>query len=480
MQLNREINRLMAGILLIFLIVAFAAAYWAIVGPGTILLREDNPRLVQAEARLIRGDIFDRAGNLLVTSEGQTDQSQRRVYLFPETTSLIGYSSLRYGVGGSEAAYDATLRGDNLNLDASSIIINDTLHRPQEGSDIQLALDLGMQQQIAEALEGLKGAVVIIDVPSGDILTLLSLPSYDPNTLDLNWEQLVSNPDTPFFNRALQGSYQPGGLLETPLMAAALLSNQPIDEFITQATDPVQLPDLEVSCAVRLPFDELSLREAYAFSCPKPFAQLAENIGSETVDAILNTFRFNQPPEIADFQFQSTAEDTLLTPQPLPDGINTDNLTETALGQGNLTVTPLEMAMLAAAIVNDGNAPQPNILLATRAPDSQLWSNVQTVRPTIPYMTESTARQLQDLMRETVAVGAAANAGRAGIDIGGHATLAYSGDQSQAWFIGFATLGGRQGIAVAVVLEDSTDPGLAADIGGIALEAAHERLTQSN
>src|SRR5690606_7031558 len=98
MQLNREINWLMAGILGVFLVVAVAAAYWGIVGPNTILRREDNPRLVEAEARLIRGDIFDRSGNLLVTSQTQSNQTQQRVYLHPETGSLVGYASLRYGV----------------------------------------------------------------------------------------------------------------------------------------------------------------------------------------------------------------------------------------------------------------------------------------------------------------------------------------------------------------------------------------------
>jgi hypothetical protein len=92
----------------------------------------------------------------------------------------------------------------------------------------------------------------------------------------------------------------------------------------------------------------------------------------------------------------------------------------------------------------------------------------------------STARRLQDLMRNAIASGAAQNAGRPNIDIGGHAALAYSGEGSQAWFVGFATLGGRQGVAVTVVLENSDDPGLAADIGGTALMAAQMALDSAN
>jgi peptidoglycan glycosyltransferase len=153
-----------------------------------------------------------------------------------------------------------------------------------------------------------------------------------------------------------------------------------------------------------------------------------------------------------------------------------DNLLADALGQGHLTVTPMGMAVIAGAIVNDGNAPQPTALLAVRHPQTTTWIPNADSRPSLPLTTANTARQLQDMMRLAVAQGAAQNAGRPNIDIGGHAALAYSGNQSQAWFVGFATLGGRQGVAVAVVLENSSDPGLAADIGGTALAIAHHKF----
>jgi cell division protein FtsI/penicillin-binding protein 2 len=135
------------------------------------------------------------------------------------------------------------------------------------------------------------------------------------------------------------------------------------------------------------------------------------------------------------------------------------------------------MAMMAAAIVNDGNAPQPYLLDAIRQPETDVWELVPHLQPTIPLTTSEVARRLQDLLRYAVATGAAQNAGRPSMDIGGHASLAYSGDSTLAWFIGFATLGGRDSVAIAVVLENSTDPGLAADIGGIVLQSAQSQVT---
>jgi peptidoglycan glycosyltransferase len=473
MPFTREIYRLLFGVLVAFAIVAASAAYWAISGADTILLRGDNPRLVEAETRIIRGNIEDRNGLTLAESRVGENGLVTREYLHPETNGALGYFSLRYGVAGAESAYNTLLRGEDLNPDFSGYLAESLLHRAQQGSAIRLTLDLEIQSQVAQAMAGQRGAAVVLAVPSGDVLAMVSLPTYDPNTLDANWEQLVEAPGNPFFNRVLQGNYQPGGTMQTLLMAAALVMGQPLDNPIEAATDVVRVADTDLMCAVRLPSEALDLREAYAFSCPQPFEALAAEIGPITLQAALDTFLFDQPLTLPGFvvepEINQTQVATSLT-------INSDNLVDNALGQGLFTVNPLTMAVMASAIVNDGNAASPNTLLQFRRPDSAQWIPADRELPTIPVTTSDTARQLQDLMRYAVANGAAQNAGRPNIDIGGHATLAYSGDETQAWFVGFATLGGRRGIAVAVVLENSDDPGLAADIGGTALAAAHDEL----
>jgi peptidoglycan glycosyltransferase len=467
MQFTREINRLLLALLIGFCIIALAAAYWAVVGPDTILLRQDNPRLVLAEANIRRGSIFDRNDKLLVTSLPNENGVQRD-YLQPTTYSALGYFSLRYGTSGAEAAYDRILRGDDLTQD----LMDSLMHQPRRGSDIRLTLDLDVQSQVAAALGDRTGAVVVLAVPSGEVLALVSTPTFNPNALDANWEQLTKAPGQPFFNRALQGRYQPGGVLQTPLIAAALLSNHPLDTPIANATRPVQIANVELRCAVYLAVRSLTLRESYAFGCPAPFAQLVNNLGLGTAQAAFDTFHLRDLPTLPGFVVQPPDAPTQ-TPQLL---LTQGNLLADALGQGSLTVTPMGMAVIAGAIVNDGNAPQPTALLAMRRPETSAWIPNTDSRPSLPLTTANTARQLQDMMRLAVAQGAAQNAGRPNIDIGGHAALAYSGNQSQAWFVGFATLGGRQGVAVAVVLENSSDPGLAADIGGTALAIAHHKF----
>ena len=474
MHAARALNRLAAGLLVAFALVALAAAYWAIVGPDTILTRADNPRLVEAEASIVRGDIVDWRGNVLATSAlGDGSQFPQRVYPHPATSSVTGYASLRYGVGGAEAAYNAALRGDTLPNDLWNTLSAGLLHRPQRGSDVRLTLDLAVQQTLAAALDGRSGAAVVLAVPSGAVLGLASAPTFDPNTLEAAWQALVADPGRPFFNRALQGAYQPGGVMQTPMLAAGLIDGQPLEQPIEGGAAAVEVAGVTLTCAVRLPFDALTLSAAYGFACPEPFRQLALALGPEAIQATFEMFHFYDPPALAGFAARARAADAA----PTVTAVTADNLAEMALGQSSIVVSPLEAAAMAAAVINDGNAPQPYLLAETRAPGADDWIAARDVRPTLPYITAATARQLQDLMRGAVAQGAALNAARPGLDIGGHAALAYAGDSAQAWFVGFATLPGLRGLAVAVVLEDSRDPGLAADIGGQALAVAHQSLT---
>jgi peptidoglycan glycosyltransferase len=472
MRFGREIDRLLIGLLFCFALVTSAAAYWAVTGADTILRRADNPRRVLAEAAIRRGMIQDRDGAVLVESVSSNGVIVRR-YLHPETYSAIGYYSQRYGAGGIEAAFDPLLSGSQ-RASASDLwqrLEEEVLHLPRRGSDIRLTLELDVQRALANAFASAHGAAVVLSVPDGAVLGMLSQPDFDPNLLDAEWDNLRANPGRPFFNRALQARYQPGSASQTLMMAGALLTRQPLDTPIENAAAPFELDDLTLSCAFALPDLALTLRDAYAFACPSPFAALAEQLDVSGVQGLLETFRIGALPALIGADAANPSQQLLVT---------SDNLLAEALGQGGWRLTPLEMAIIAAGIVNDGNAPQPAILAAVRHPDSDAWIPADALRPTLPIATTSTARSLQDLMRGAVAFGAAGNAARPFLDIGGHVGLAYAGDQTLAWFIGFVTLDIRRSAVAVVVLENSSDLGLAADIGGTALAQAWDTMQSSS
>lgn len=472
MNFSREMSRLMLGVLFAFFMVMGSAAYWAIIGAETILLRDDNPRLVEDEAAIRRGAIYDHENNLLAESLVEDGRVQR-YYYHPETYSYLGYFSLRYGVAGAEAAYDTTLRGDTLESGFRSYFEQDLLHRPQEGLDIRLTLDLAVQTALMDVMEGHRGAAVVLSVPDGEVMALLSLPSYDPNTLDLDWDALVAAEGKPFFNRVLQGQYQAGGMLQTPLMTAGILSQQAFDIVTNAANLPLRVDDMLLTCAVNPPKDDLSYSEAYAYACPRPFALLAEQLQPSVLENIIADFRLENPPSLEGFIVENP-EGLELTPELTAES----SFLADILGQGQLTVSPLGMATISAAIINSGNAPQPYALDAIEGVDGA-WVDAPTDFTSIPIMTENAALRMRELMLNNLQMGAAMGAARTGETIGGHAALAISGENTHAWFIGFVIIEGNRGAAIALVLEDSNDASLAAELAGIALEMAASRLRES-
>lgn len=463
MRFSSEVSRLLIGVLIAFTLIAISVTYWAIIGPDTLWQREDNPRLVLREAALLRGAIIDRRGVPLVTSQLNNGRAVRR-YFYQEMSSAVGYFSLRYGVGGAEAAFNQTLRGDDLPADFSSYIKQNLLHMPQIGSDVRVTFDLDVQKAVYNAMRDHVGAAVVMSVPDGAILALVSLPTYNPNTLDADWQTLIAAPGNPFFNRVLQGKYQPGGMLQTPLLAAALLTNQPLNVVINQAANPVTVNTVTVSCAMQPPSTELTLAQAYAYGCPAPFAQLGETLGIREVNAIFESFELPRPPVLQGFVPQQ--ETSAAAAQ-----LDEDLLAKT-LGQGRLTITPLNLAIITASIVNQGNAPRPFILLETRAPESETWAASTELRPSIPITTQQVAERLRSLLLDAVQTGGTSRLLRPLNNTGGHAAIAYSGEGAHVWFTGFTQISAGKSVVVAVVIENTTDPAIAVKIGGEALGAA--------
>lgn len=473
MSFTREINRLMLGLLIVFFIIIGSAGYWAIVGDESILLREDNPRLVEDEARIRRGHIYDRDEVLLAESILNSEGFLERTYYHPEMYSALGYFSLRYGTSGAEAAYNSYLRGENFSNELDNFVQQDLLHLPQQGLDIQLTLDADVQQTIVSQMGDYHGAAVVLSVPGGEVLGLVSLPTFDPNTLDEDWQVLVEAEDNPFFNRALQGQYQPGGMLQTPLMVAGILTQQPFDIVTADANRPILVEDMSLGCAVEPEMPDLTYAEAYAYGCPFPFSLLAREVTASSLQNIFDAFRLSSPPNLQGFVIEQNPSGDL-TPEATPEF----NLAEDIIGQGDLTVNPLGMASLVSAIMNNGNAPQPYALQAYRT-SNEIWQVNAEERASIPLLTSNSARRLRELMVNNIQFGASVSASQPNLTIGGHTALAISGDEVQTWFIGFALLEDNRGAVIAIVLEDTDDSFEVARMAGVILESAANNLRES-
>ena len=254
---------------------ALAAGWRSTLGAAELIARSDNPRLVEAERATFRGAIHARDGALLAYSScaGATQPLVRcpdwpsaparydRRYTFAAAAPIIGYYSLRYGVGGLEAFADATLRGQRTWLD-------DALHRPRLGQAVTFTLDVAWQQRASNALRASpvltlpRGAAVVLDWHSGEVLALASAPTFDPNRLDEDWDWLRAAPAAPLVNRATQGLYQPGELLA---WLFSLHGADPTDLLTWRATAdalalgmrvPFELPNEAVPLPARATYSE--------------------------------------------------------------------------------------------------------------------------------------------------------------------------------------------------------------------------------
>jgi peptidoglycan glycosyltransferase len=450
-QLTTPLLRLARVLAAALLLLAATCGYWTIARAEPLRAREDNPRRVLYEQRVVRGRILDRDGVVLAGVEIAAGGVVTRRYPVPEAAPALGYASLRYGTGGVEAAFDAQLRGE-AQRDAWQAAWDDLLHRPPEGHDVQLTLDAALQAQAQQALEGYAGAVVLLDAASGEILALASSPTFDPARLDETWDTLREDPAAPLVNRATQGLYQPGTALQTVILSEALREGLiDLAAPAPDAADTVALNGSHLACATSLA-EPHTLANAYAAACPAPFVGVGERLsGRGLTEAFQRWALVNPPPleiptEAADWEPRSlrTPGETWLE----------------AIGQGELTVTPLQMALVAGTLANDGIRPAPR--LALRVQDGAgYWQDHPGIGEPRTVLAPDQGDQILAAWQTY------------GEGIAGHLGLAIAGRDlpPHAWFLGAARVQGAH-YGVAVVLEHPDDAHQAAEIGAALLDAA--------
>jgi cell division protein FtsW (lipid II flippase) len=441
----RAVRQVSLGLLLAFAVLAGVSGYWMLLRRDALRARGDNPRLVEAEQRAARGPILDRQGVTLAYSAFQAPGGlQRRIYLTP-TMPAVGYYSLQYGVGGIEASRDTWLRG----LEGRSVeerFLDELLHRQPEGHSLMLTLDARLQTEISHMLAGTgeetpRGAVVVLDVVSGQVLALVSQPTYDPNTLQADWEQLQTDPAAPLLNRAAQGLYQPGGAVQLLVLEAALDAGVArLDTPVDDPAAPIAVNGRELEC-VQDPQDA-TLGTAVSRACPAPMAELGQVLGASLLETTWHRWGLDAPPalEIPTEAGRSTVSDPRLA----------------AIGQETLTVTPLHMALVMAALGNEGRMPLPALVLCSKKTNGT-WRPVPTSNQAVPVTDAAMAARLRTLLRPLHPLRLKST----GAQVLGYSALALAGTDRQphAWYLGLAPAQAPR-YAVAVLLEHGGASGL--------------------
>jgi peptidoglycan glycosyltransferase len=462
-----------------------------------------NVRPVLASQRILRGRIEDRRERVLVDSEA-VDGFARRIYPLAQVynpaafSNVVGFFSRRYGQSGLEASHAADLTGERgSELDR----LQDRLFgRQQRGNHVRLTLDADVQAAAAAALGGRTGSVVVLDPRTGAVIALVSTPGFDPGQLAFNpgaaswadedaridayWRQLLSDgAGQPLLNRPTQGLYPPGSTYKT-LTAVGVLeypdAGQP-DTITCPETfipDPAAPPVVNaVGNLASLTGDPSNLERVYAFSCNTAFAQYAVRLEPERMIDIAGRFDIftpqRSPGGYTEFSDLPTAASLLYVD---PGFLNQPRgLADTGYGQGQLLVTPLQMALTAGAIANDGVMMRPYLVQRVYRPDGSTVREYQP-RPIRRTMAATTARRMRDYMSAVARYGFGSSVSDyvPGIAVGGKSGTAehVPGAVPHAWFIAIAPLEEPR-YAVAVMVESGGEgSSVGAALAGQVLAAA--------
>jgi len=306
---------------------------------------------------------------------------------------------------------------------------------------VTLTIDVDVQQVASRALGDHVGAVVVLSVPDGDVIAMVSQPTFDPNSLEADWPRLQFDSRKPMLNRAAQGLYPPGLVFETITLAAAM--QEGLVGSTTVYTDELGViltVDPPISCPSNPPEAPFTLAEAYTWPCSVLFAQLGLDLGGERLADYATQFGVGQPLGLPL---------DAATGQLLARGVWSDLIAaRTAMGQGEVLVTPLEMSLAMATIASDGVRPGLGLVAAVgdQAPP----------RPEQPrrVLDAEVARQVRSILADSFAVGQR-TAALPAVDLAGRAGSADSGIAGappHAWFIGFSPVA-QPRYAIAVIVE---------------------------
>jgi peptidoglycan glycosyltransferase len=416
-----------------------------------------NPRLVNADLAIDRGAIYDRNGQVI--AESADDDAAARSYPDPATAYVAGYfSPLLYGKAGLEATYDDELSGA-AGGNPISTELNHLLGRTTEGNDLQLTLDADLQNTAHELLDGRPGAIVVVDVQTGAVLTLASNPHYDPNQLDvLNqsdrdaatayWASLENDPSRPPVLRATNGLFTPGSTFKVITAAAVLDSGKANPNTIYSDTGTLDIAG-HILHGDNRPDDTVNkwtLTQGLAYSLNIVFAQVGLELGKKLLTEYARRFGLDHPLpfDLPVTTSQLSTDDYFLDTDPA--------IADTAFGQGQLQVTPLQMALVAAAIANGGKMMAPYLVDRVTSPDGDTLDHHQPDVLRQP-VSSKTADQVKAMMINAVENGYVNGAHIDGYTVGGKTgTAETGGTEPHAWFIGFVGDPDPR-YAVAVVLE---------------------------
>lgn len=442
-----------------------------------------NRRVIIREYAIERGSLIvgDEVIARSVRTEGGDLAYLREYPQGPLYAHLTGYYSFILQRFALEASLNEQLTGRSTEEVAQNLgeLLGDS---DRAGNTVELTVEPAVQQAAADALGDVMGAVVALDPRTGAVLASYANPTYDPNPLSSHdagqireaWEALNADESRPLVDRALRETYPPGSTFKLLTAAGALEAGvSPDDEFDDPRTFDVPQTSADIGnfggalCNGGQP---LTLADAMRVSCNTTFVELGLDLGDDGLADIAERFGFN-----AEIPFELP-----VVTSAIPREQDVPAVAQSSIGQRDVRATPMQMALVAAAIANGGELVRPHLVDAVRDPQGRQVEGPPGTSwggggPGDQPVSPRTAQQLRDMMLSVVDSGTGTNAAIDGVDVGGKTGTAQTGGDPTVWFVGFA----GDEVAVAVVLpsssQDATGGALAAPIARQVMAAALDR-----
>jgi peptidoglycan glycosyltransferase len=464
--MNGPIARLFGLVVVLFALLIAYTSRWTVFEATALRSNPKNARGLLEQERIARGSIRAADGTLLARSTRRADGTYVRSYptggLFAQA---IGYAYTTPGRAALEASRNDELTGQ---IDTTQLnsIIDQLSGRKRVGDEVYTTLDPKAQRVAVQALGGQKGAVIALDPRNGAIKVFAALPGYDPNleATAAGRRQLAADPSSSVFDRVTQAGYLPGSTFKVVTAIAAIDSGRYTPQSTVDGSSPKTISGVPLMNDANESFGPVDLTTALTKSINTVWAQVAVAVGKSTMAKYMSRLGFGKRPPIdlpaderqpsGEYQNAGGAHRLL---DPRSDLVDVGRM---GIGQDKLNVTPLQMAMVAAAVANHGTLMTPHLTDRVVDRDGRVVERIGAT-PYSQVMKPQTADAIGQMMAHVVEEGTGTAAALQGIQVAGKTGTAEIGNSktiNQVWFIAFAPLVNPT-VAIAVTVERSPGQG---------------------
>lgn len=445
---NREIIMITYIFVAMFIaLIAYLAFFTAFRRDTYINNTYNNKRAELLSKKTIRGDIISKDGKLLARTQKDKEGNEERIYPYgSEFAHAVGFYSKDNGCIGIEAMTNFRLLTSNDSI--AGRLKNDIAGIKNQGDTVVTTFDTSLQKAAYNAIGDRKGAVVVLNVKTGEILSLVSKPDFDPGDIDEIWT--VVNDDTdnsPLLNRASQGLYPPGSTFKIVTVLEYLKENPDTSDYEFDCTGSFEYEDVKINCYHGQPHGHLDLDSSFARSCNSSFANISSQLDRQAFGDTCKMLMFDESIPCP-FSYKQSSID-------ISGSSDAADVIQAGIGQGKTQITPVHMAMITSAIANDGILMKPMAVSAIKSSGGGMVKQYRS-EEYLRLMTRDEAMKLKGLMREVVENGTGSRLkDTKGYEAAGKTGSAeYSKDKtkSHAWFTGFAPVDSPE-IAVTVIVE---------------------------